>query len=96
MEEKITKKMCILDINYSVENEKPVISIFGKTEDGKSVIVFDRGFVPYFYVEPKDLNRTDLNTLPALNTGGEILLLAECSRWTQSRCRVSKDRIETN
>ena len=32
---------------------RPVIRIWGKTPEGKSVLVFDRGFLPYFYVEPK-------------------------------------------
>jgi DNA polymerase elongation subunit (family B) len=73
MEEKLTKKICILDINYSVEDEKPVVSIFGKTEDGKSILVRDRSFVPYFYVEPKkDLNRTDLKSLRERIAGLEV------------------------
>jgi len=34
--------------------ERPVIRIWGKTQDGRSIVVLDRGFEPYFYVEPRE------------------------------------------
>jgi len=40
----------ILDLDYVVVNEKPVIRIFGKTKGGKSVCGFYENFFPYFYV----------------------------------------------
>ena len=33
------------------ENNKYIIRMFGKTENGKSVSVKVTGFIPYFYVE---------------------------------------------
>jgi DNA polymerase elongation subunit (family B) len=73
MENELSTKMCILDINYFIEDERPVVSILGKTEEGKSVVVFDRRFSPYFYVEPKkDLNRTDLKSLRERVAGLEV------------------------
>jgi DNA polymerase elongation subunit (family B) len=37
------------------ENNKYIIRMFGKTENGKSVSVKVTGFIPYFYVEiPND------------------------------------------
>ncbi len=61
-------KICILDVNYEVEErggvEEQVIKILGKTKDGKSVLVLDRSFDPYFYVEPKPgLSESDIETL---------------------------------
>lgn len=44
-----------LDIDYVVgENNKPVIRIFGKTDTGRSILVLDKSFEPYFYVLPKE------------------------------------------
>ncbi|MBN1134278.1 MAG: DNA polymerase elongation subunit [Methanosarcinaceae archaeon] len=40
----------ILDADYVRENEKPVIRLFGRDEDGESVCCFVHGFEPYFYV----------------------------------------------
>ncbi len=44
----------ILDADYFLNNNKPVLRVFGKTESGKSVCcIYDR-FVPYFYAIPKN------------------------------------------
>jgi DNA polymerase elongation subunit (family B) len=61
-------KLCILDVDYIIEKgesgEKPVIRIWGKTQDGRSVVALDRGFEPYFYVEPREeLSLDELNGL---------------------------------
>jgi len=39
----------ILDVDYILVNQKPVVRIFGKTIEGKTVCVFYEGFRPYFY-----------------------------------------------
>jgi len=52
------KMVCLLDADYIIEKdidkEKPVIRLFGVDEEGKSVLVLDDSFKPYFYVLPKD------------------------------------------
>ncbi|MBU0530862.1 MAG: DNA-directed DNA polymerase, partial [Nanoarchaeota archaeon] len=40
----------LLDCDYTIVNEKPVIRLFGRTAEGKSVCAFHEGFKPYFYV----------------------------------------------
>ena len=44
-------EMQIIDVDYILVNEKPVIRIFGKTIDGRSVCAFYEGYSPYFYAE---------------------------------------------
>lgn len=39
----------VLDCDY-IQNNKPIIRIFGKTENGSPVCLFYEGFLPYFYV----------------------------------------------
>ncbi|MDD5416493.1 MAG: DNA polymerase domain-containing protein [Candidatus Aenigmarchaeota archaeon] len=41
----------ILDCDYVIVNGKPVVRIFGKTEEGESVCAFYEGFLPYFYLD---------------------------------------------
>ena len=41
-----------IDITYKVIEGKPVIHIFGRTDDGKQICVLYQGFEPYFYVIP--------------------------------------------
>ena len=43
----------LLDADYVMVNSKPVIRLFGSTQDGKSVTAFFQNFFPYFYVKIK-------------------------------------------
>ncbi len=57
-------KMLILEVDYFLDNGKPVIRIWGKTQAGKSVVLLDDTFRPYFYVEPvKDITDGELSEL---------------------------------
>lgn len=47
-------KVCLLDCDYVVDGNKPVIRIFGVTHDGKSFLGLFRGFKPYFYARSSD------------------------------------------
>ncbi|MCH7902776.1 ribonuclease H-like domain-containing protein, partial [archaeon] len=42
-----------LDVMYKVIDNKPVIHLFGKTQDNKQICVLYDSFQPYFYVIPK-------------------------------------------
>ena len=43
----------LIDCDYVLVDNKPILRLFGKTKDGKSVCAFYEGFLPYFYVLPK-------------------------------------------
>jgi len=43
----------LLDCDYIQLNGSPVIRLFGKTKDGKTVCGFLKNYFPYFYVIPK-------------------------------------------
>lgn len=46
--------MFLLDVDYQLDkNSYPVVKLFGKSENGKNVVVHYRKFKPYFYVLPK-------------------------------------------
>lgn len=47
-------KAQIIDMDYFVNNNKPVIRIFGKTEDGASICIFYDKLQPYFYIRLRD------------------------------------------
>lgn len=48
------KRIYLIDITYGLVGNSPEIRMFGVDEDGKKVVVLDRGFRPYFYVVPED------------------------------------------
>ncbi|NIO22469.1 MAG: DNA polymerase elongation subunit [Candidatus Aenigmarchaeota archaeon] len=45
----------ILDVDYTMVDEKPIIRIFGKTEDGETVCGFYEDYLPYFYARGEKL-----------------------------------------
>jgi DNA polymerase I len=45
----------ILDVDYTLVNEKPIVRIFGKTEGGETVCGFYEDQVPYFYARGENL-----------------------------------------
>ena len=60
-----------LDITYKELDGKPVIHIFGRTEDKKQICVLFEGFKPYFYALPKkgyDMSEK-LNSFKATRNG---------------------------
>jgi DNA polymerase I len=43
----------IIDVDYFLRDNKTVVRLFGKKENGAPVCAFFEGFQPYFYVEPR-------------------------------------------
>lgn len=82
----VATKVCILSADYILEKDsgssgdgdagspgRPVVRIWGKTQDGKSVLVLDRSFEPYFYVEPREgMSLEQLNDLAARIENAEL------------------------
>jgi DNA polymerase I len=65
----------ILTGSYSVEDNAPVIELFGKTRDNKSITVRYKGFLPYFHVlGQKDEVTIDLGEDPDIRKIEEISL----------------------
>lgn len=44
----------LMDTSYEVRDNKPVILLWGLTDEGDAVLVLDDTFRPYFYVLPED------------------------------------------
>ncbi|MEM5829229.1 MAG: DNA polymerase domain-containing protein [Candidatus Aenigmatarchaeota archaeon] len=44
----------LLDVDYILLENRPVIRLLGKAEDGRTICAFYDGFYPYFYILPKE------------------------------------------
>ncbi|MFH7903951.1 MAG: DNA polymerase domain-containing protein [Candidatus Aenigmatarchaeota archaeon] len=44
----------LLDVDYDIVDDIPLIRIYGKTETNNSITIFVRNFFPYFYVKIKE------------------------------------------
>lgn len=48
------KKLLVIDADYSLSENKGIVRLFCKNNIGKTVLVLDHVFEPYFYVMPKE------------------------------------------
>jgi len=53
-------KFQLLDADYIMTDNKPVIRLFGRTDENKSITVFYDKFLPYFYILPADGKKSEL------------------------------------
>ncbi len=50
----------VIDVDYVIEQDRPVVRVFGKDAKGKNVLARDTGFRPYFYAIPSgDIKRLE-------------------------------------
>jgi len=56
-------KFQLLDADYIMADNKPIIRLFGRTEENKSITVFYENFLPYFYILPAHGKKTELKEL---------------------------------
>ncbi len=56
-------KAFLLDADYALDNGKPVIRLWTKLQDGRSMVALFRAFHPYFYIEPRGLNKAETEEL---------------------------------
>jgi DNA polymerase I/DNA polymerase-2 len=50
----LKENLLVLDADYALVENKPTVRIFAKDEKGKTVLVLDDTFEPYFYAMPKE------------------------------------------
>jgi len=56
-------KFQLLDVDYVVTDSKPILRLFGRTNDNKPITVFYEKFLPYFYVLPVEGKRIEFKNL---------------------------------
>jgi len=44
----------LIDCDYVIVDNLPIVRLFGKTRENKTVCAFHEGFLPYFYILPKN------------------------------------------
>ncbi|MEM5867051.1 MAG: DNA-directed DNA polymerase, partial [Candidatus Aenigmatarchaeota archaeon] len=50
----LKEKLLVFDADYILMEEKPVIRLFCKNSEGKTFLLLDKNFLPYFYALPKE------------------------------------------
>ncbi|MCK5022988.1 MAG: hypothetical protein KAS04_02340, partial [Candidatus Aenigmarchaeota archaeon] len=76
----------ILDIDYTLVNEKPIIRIFGKTESGETICGFVEGFEPYFYISGDNIEE-------ALEDEGNVVRVEEVEKYFHLGYQTKKSKF---
>ena len=62
----------IIDADYFLNGNKPVIRIFAKTESGNTICVFYDKFLPYFFAVPTADTAAKLKEMPEIRSVEEV------------------------
>ncbi|MEM5875152.1 MAG: DNA polymerase domain-containing protein [Candidatus Aenigmatarchaeota archaeon] len=82
----------IMDADYVQVNNHPLIRLFGKTKDGKSVCVFYEGYFPYFYFK-SEKNLEDIKNSLEKNFQGLILKLDKVKKYNPIGYKKDKEEF---
>jgi len=82
----------ILDCDYVLVDGKPVVRIFGKTKEGKTVCAFYKNFLPYFYVRPEEGGVKDIVEYIKKNFVNNVVNIEEVERYNP--IGYQKDKIK--
>ncbi len=53
----VTVRMFVLDAAYKIALGKARVYLYGRTEEGKQIVIVDENFDPYFVVVPRDIDK---------------------------------------
>jgi DNA polymerase I len=83
----------VLDCDYVLVDGRPVVRIFGKTKEGKTVCAFYRNFLPYFYVQPKDGATAEIVEYLKKNFTNNLLNIEEVEKYIPIGYQKKKTKL---
>lgn len=83
----------VLDCDYTFVNNTPLIRIFGKTADDKTVCVFYDKFKPYFYVLPSQGMKDNLIKDLKANFPSDIFNIQEVEKFSSKGFHEKKQKM---
>lgn len=88
-------KFQLLDCDYIINGNKPVIRLFGKTKEGKTICAFYDGFEPYFYILPTEKGRGREQVMDFLkkNFGNIVVRVEEVRKFLPIGFQTEKTKM---
>lgn len=83
----------LIDCDYVLVDNSPIIRLFGKTKEGKTVCAFHRDFNPYFYILPKSDKWEDAIKLLKDRFGTIILKIEEVQKFLPMGYHKNKEKF---
>jgi len=83
----------VLDCDYTLVDGRPVVRIFGKTKDQKTVCAFYKNFLPYFYIEPAEGAVVGICDYLKKNFGSNLMNIGEAERFIPIGYQKNKTKL---
>ncbi|HKZ45151.1 MAG TPA: DNA polymerase domain-containing protein [archaeon] len=83
----------VIDCDYVLVDNSPIIRIFGKAKDGKTVCAFHRDFYPYFYVLPKKGKQDDFVKFMQDNYKNIVVKIEEVEKFLSIGYQKQKTKL---
>jgi len=83
----------LIDCDYVLVDNSPIIRIFGKTKEGKTVCAFYRDFLPYFYILPKKERQDEAVKFIQENFGALIVKIEEVEKFLPIGYQKNKTKL---
>jgi DNA polymerase I len=87
----MTTTFQLLDCDYIMLENSPVVRLFGKTKEGKSVCAFYKDYFPYFYVLPK--SKPELKEYLEKNFKDQIIAIEEVEKFLPVGYQKEKTKL---
>jgi DNA polymerase I len=81
----------LLDCDYMMLDNAPVVRLFGKNKEGKSVCAFYKNYFPYFYVSSK--SKKELNEYLEKNFKDQIIAIEEVEKFRPIGYQKEKTKL---
>lgn len=83
----------LLDCDYVMLDGSPIVRIFGKTENGKSVCTFVKNYFPYFYVRVADDKEVELKNFLEKKFKSQVLRVEEVEKYLPFGFQENKTKL---
>jgi len=83
----------VFDCDYTLVDGRPVVRIFGKTKEQKTVCAFYKKFLPYFYIEPADGAVVDLCDFLKKNFSSNLINIEEVEKFIPIGYQKNKTKL---
>ena len=83
----------LLDCDYILLNNSPLLRLFGKTKEGKVVCAFYKNFYPYFYILPKKGKEDEIIRFLEKNYSNLVLAIRKVFKFLPIGFQKSKTKL---
>lgn len=83
----------LIDCDYTMINNSPIVRLFGKTKNGKTSCVFYKNYYPYFFIQPKKNSRDEVINFLKNKFSNLILNIEDVEKFLPMGYQQTKNKL---